>query len=151
MDIGIENPSFISGLFKPEVQDTNKAEILHATLSNKFVTNSKTGELLVITGQVKNGYPEARSAIRVRGKLFSKGGVLAGTAMVYCGNILSDPELSSLDMDTINKRLQNKAGDKKSNIGVQPGQTIPFMIVFSNLPKDLEEYQLESAGSVSSR
>ena len=89
--------------------------------------------------------------MKVRGKLFSKGKVLASTVTVYCGNTLSDLELSTLDMVTINKRLKNKAGDKKRNIAVKSGQTIPFMVVFSNLPKDLEEYQLESAGSFSAK
>ena len=50
-------------------------------------------------------------------------------------------------LGAINKRLNNRFGDKKSNMNVAPGKTLPFMVVFSNLPDNLEEFTVEVVGS----
>ena len=47
----------------------------------------------------------------------------------------------------INKRLHNRFGDKKSNLKVKTGKSIPFMIVFDKLPQNLDEYTIEVDGS----
>jgi pilus assembly protein FimV len=150
MGIGLKALPIISELTDSGAHDINKAIILQDSVSYKFITNSKTGELFAIEGQVKNGYSEARRFFKVRGKLFSKGNTLASAKTVYCGNMLTNPELSSLDMDTITKRLQNRSGDKNTNSKVEPGKAIAFMIVFSNLPEELEEYEVAPAGSLAS-
>jgi len=66
---------------------------------------------------------------------------------VYCGNVLSDSELAGMKIAAISKRLRNRFGDKKSNIKVKTGQTVPFMIVFDKLPQNLDEYTVEVDGS----
>jgi hypothetical protein len=117
------------------------------TINAKFVDDSKGGRLLVIHGKIKNDYDHPRSFIKVTGKIYQKGGKLAKTETVYCGNVLSDSELSRLNITGINKRLNNRFGDKKSNFKVKTGKSLPFMIVFDKLPKNLDEYTVEVAGS----
>ena len=34
-------------------------------------------------------------------------------------------------------------GDNRSNVKIEPGNSIPFMVVFSGLPDDLEEFTIE--------
>jgi hypothetical protein len=145
--IDIQIP-FISDLLKGEAQDVDKIEILQTTITSKFINNPKAGKLFIISGQVKNGHAGARNFIGIKGKLYKKGKVLATTVTAFGGNDLSDLDLQNMDLDSINKQLQNRAGQNKSNMNVKPGQTLPFMIVFSNLPDDLEEYELESGGSL---
>jgi predicted Zn finger-like uncharacterized protein len=139
---------YVSDYFKPKVSDLKgNLKIDTLDINSKFILNVKAGKLFVITGRVKNGYSDNRSFISVTGKLFTKGKKIVKTQTVFCGNVLSDIELSNMDFDAIQKRLSNRFGDNKSNFQVQPGKELPFMIVFSNLPDNLEEFAIEAAGS----
>ncbi len=146
--MNIEIP-FVSNYFKPQMSDpAGNLKIDTLDVESKFVKNSKTGKLFAITGKIKNGYSDARSYIRVTGKLYTKGKTLVQEKTVFCGNVLSDIELANLNLSAINKRLSNRVGDNNSNIGVKPGQELPFMIIFSNLPANLEEFAIEAEGSI---
>ncbi|MBW2572777.1 MAG: zinc-ribbon domain-containing protein [Deltaproteobacteria bacterium] len=145
----IEIP-FVSDYLKPKVSDpAGNLKIETIDIDSKFVTNEKTGKLFVITGRIKNGYSSSRRSIKIKGKLFTKGKTLTKTETFFCGNVLSDMELSNMEFAAIKKRLSNSLGDNKSNTGVKPGQELPFMIVFSDLPDNLEEFAIEVAGSIS--
>lgn len=142
--VGINIP-FVSNFLKPEVQDVGNFKIYPFDINNKFVENSKIGKLLVITGKAKNGYSDARSYISITSKLYTKEKILSKT--VYCGTILSEPDLLNMDLDAINNRLSNRFGDNKSNVKVKAGAIIPFMLVFADLPENLDEFTIEVAGS----
>ncbi|MCX5883795.1 MAG: DUF3426 domain-containing protein [Deltaproteobacteria bacterium] len=102
----------------------------------------------IIMGKAKNEYPAARGAIQVIGKLYTKDKAMAKAETVFCGNILSDIDLANAEQPTIQERLQNPSGDNGTNLKVAPNNDIPFMIVFSNLPENLEEFTLEVKASV---
>ena len=144
--VGINIP-FVSDLLKPEVHDAGNLKIHTSDINNKFVENSKIGKLLVITGKAKNGYSDARSYISITGILYTKGKILSKTKTVYCGTILSELELQNMDLDAINNRLSNRFGDNKSNIKVKAEAIISFMVVFADLPENLDEFTIEVAGS----
>jgi pilus assembly protein FimV len=145
----IEIP-FVSDYLKPKVSDpAGNLKIETIDVDSKFVPNAKTGKLFVITGRIKNGYSSSRRSIKIKGKLFTKGKTLTKTEIFFCGNVLSDMELSNMELVAIKKRLSNSLGDNKSNTGVKPGQELTFMIVFSDLPDNLEEFAIEVAGSIS--
>ncbi len=146
MNIKIKIP-YVSDLFKPKIQDVGNLKINTLDIKSKFVENSKTGRLFVITGQAKNEYSKARGLIKITGKLFTTGKKLAQTKTVFCGNVISDLDLATMDLDTINKRLVNRFGDNRSNAKVRPNKAIPFMIVFSKLPNNLEEFTINVVGS----
>ncbi len=138
---------FISDLTKPVVQDVGNLKINTFDIADKFIDSSMIGKLFIISGKVKNEYSGARSFIRVTGKLYAKGKILSKSATVCCGNMLSDQDLSNMDMNSINKKLANRLGDNKSNVNAKPGKLLPFMIVFPNIPDTIEEYTVEVAGS----
>ena len=141
---------YVSDLLSPKAKDVaGNLEIvpLADTITAKFVQDSKGGSYLVVHGKIKNDYDHPRSFIKVTGKIYQKGGKLAKTETVYCGNVLSDSEISGMNMAAINKRLANRFGDKKSNYKVKTGKLLPFMIVFDKLPQNLDEYTVEVAGS----
>ena len=145
----IEIP-FVSDYLKPKVSDpAGNLKIETLDIDSKFVTNAKTGKLFVITGRIKNGYSSSRRSIKIKGKLLTKGKTLTKTEIFFCGNVLSDMELSNMEFAAIKKRLSNSLGDNKSNTGIKPGQERPFMIVFSDLPENLEEFAIEVVGSIS--
>ena len=145
---GIEIP-FLSDYLKPKVQDPGNLKLNTYDINSKFVENSSVGKLFVISGKVKNGYAENRGMVSLLGSIFSTGKVPVHQEKVYCGNIMSDLELSNLEWDKIQARLSNRLGDNRSNVKIEPGTSIPFMVVFSGLPEDLEEFTIEVIGSTS--
>ena len=121
---------------------------LDHTFKHYFVENQNAGSLFVITGYVENEFNNARSNIRVNGELVTDNAKVAQTQIVHCGNVLSEMELSTLDMKKIKQKLMNASGEKQSNINIKPGAKIPFMIVFDNYPANLAEYRIQIAGSL---
>ncbi len=138
---------FISDFLKTPAKDAGNLRIGTIDLNSKFVENTKVGRLFVVTGKVKNDYSKPHSFIKVTGKLYAKAKTPVKVETISCGNILSDLELASLDITEIKKRLANRFGDKRSNLKVKPGQTLAFMIVFSDFPSNIEEFTIEIAGS----
>jgi len=145
----IRDIPFVGDLLKPDVKDVGNiyVNIFEKTVNGKFVDNPKIGTLFVVTGEIRNEYKNSRRFIKMTGKIYKKGKAHVKTEIVYCGNLLSLTELKSLNQVAITKRLKNRFGDKKINMNVKKGQTLPFMIVFSNLPSGLEEYSVQVAGS----
>lgn len=139
---------YLSEMKTPEVQDPGGLKMTTFGINSRFVENKHAGRFFVITGKVRNGYPDVRSFIKIRGKLYSKGKNLEQAQTVFCGNLLTNTELAGLDVETIKKRLSNRLGDNRSNVKVAPGKILPFMVVFTELPENLEEYTIEVVGSV---
>lgn len=148
-DLNFKIP-YLSDLINPEEQDVAgnlRILPLDKSINAKFVKNESTGQLLVINGTIKNEYDHPRSFIKITGKLYLKGKKLAKEATVYCGNVLSESDLTQMNIAAINKRLQNRFGDNRSNLKLKTGNVLPFMIVFDKLPGNLDEYTVEVAGS----
>jgi len=145
---GIEIP-FLSDYLNPKVQDPGNLKMTTHEINAKFVDNASVGKLFVISGKVKNGYDDNRGMITLQGNIFSTGKVPVQKEKVYCGNIMSDLELANLEWDKIKARMVNRLGDNRSNVKIEPASSIPFMVVFSGLPDDLEEYTIEVTGSTS--
>jgi predicted Zn finger-like uncharacterized protein len=148
-DLDIRIP-YLSDKLNPKAKDMAgnlKIIPLGGTINAKFVNDSQGNQRFVIHGKIKNDYDHPRSFIKVTGKIYQKGGKLVKSESVYCGNVLSDSELSGMKIAAITKRLSNRFGDKKSNLKVKTGQTVPFMIVFDKLPQNLDEYTVEVDGS----
>ncbi len=143
---GIEIP-FVSDYLKPKAKDPGNLKLNTHDINSKFIENANLGKLFVISGQVKNGYPENRGMIRLVGKIFSAGKVLVQEEKVYCGNVMSDLELANLEWAKIKARLSNRLGDNRSNVKIAPGKSIHFQVVFSGLPDELEEFTIEIVGS----
>ena len=147
------NIPFVSDLLGPKQQDIGNLNItiLEKDVDGNFVTNEQLGTMYVVSGVIKNDYNHPRSFIQITGKLYSKGRKLKLKKTVYAGNVLADTELSQLNQAAINKKLSNRMGKNRSNLNLKKGAKLPFMIVFTNLPKDPDEYTVEVAGSVEAK
>ena len=140
---------YVGELFGPKADAAGnlKIAILDKKLKGFFILNSKLNTLYVVQGSVKNEYNHSRGAISITGKLYSKGGKLRQTKTVFAGNMLTQKQLKSFGQTGIDKRLKFRTGQKRSNVSVQKGKQIPFMIVFTKVPDNLEEYSVQVAGS----
>ena len=144
----IEIP-FVSDFLGSKADEKGNLKITPLTDSIKGdYVDTKFGTLFVINGNVKNDYKHPRSYIRVVGKLYAKGKKLSKTETVFCGNIVSEQDIANLEPAVLKKRLQNRSGDKKSNVKVKPGSTIPFMIIYENPSSDLDEFTVEAESSM---
>jgi predicted Zn finger-like uncharacterized protein len=146
---GLKIP-YVSDRLGTEVEDPGnlKIRILPKKVDGWFVTNTKSGTIFVVKGQVKNAYNHPRNFIRITAKIYSKGGVHSRVQTVYAGNLLTDKQLVTLTPNIIKKRLNRQFGEKKSNLKVKTGKVVPFMVVFSQLPPNPDEYTVEVASSV---
>lgn len=139
---------YISDFLNPRPKDPNGILNLSTLeINSKFIENETGGRLFVITGKVRNGYQNTRSMISLRGKLFTQNKVLVKTERTYAGITLSDQELSIQPVQEIKTEL--KTTPKPQDIGtmMRPGQVLPFMLVFSDLPEDLDEFVIETISS----
>ncbi|MCP4351055.1 MAG: DUF3426 domain-containing protein [Desulfobacterales bacterium] len=125
------------------VQDEDRISAIEEKIDYKFVENSHSGNLFVITGEIINKSSVPHEAIRVTGRIISTNREIAEEETVFCGNLLPDSELSELNLDDIKNRLNNPSG---GNTKVNPGSKLPFMIVFPSR-SDMGEYIIEVEGS----
>ncbi len=147
------NIPYLSDLLDSKQPDAGnlKITIIEKDVDGHFVSSAGLGLLYVVSGKVKNDYDQSRSFIQITGKLYSKGRKLELEKTVFAGNVLSDADLAGLDQAGIDKKLGNRTGRNRSNLNLKKGATLPFMIVFSNLPKDPDEYTVEVAGSIKAK
>lgn len=113
----------------------------------RFVNNETAGELLVVTGNVTNRYDQPRSFIQVKANLFNPAGQVIRSESAFAGNTISDSDLSSLTLETLKTQLANRGGDNNANVGLAAGQSVPFMVVFGNLPENMDEFNVEVVSS----
>lgn len=116
-------------------------------LEGSYVTNGEAGELFVIRGEAVNTFRTPRAAIQVKGVIYNAAGAVLLQQSTFCGNPLTPEQLATLPLAKIREAMTNRLGDSYANIGVPPGKSVPFVIVFAGLPKDAADYGVEVAGS----
>ena len=131
-------------------QDQSPAQAGSITLTDlegKFMQNEQVGEVFLIRGKAINNYAAPRSAIQVKGVIFDQTGEQLLQKTVFCGNPISDHEVQTLSFNELEKMMGNQFGKELSNMKVNSKQTIPFDIVFKDLPKNLAEFSANVTSS----
>ena len=136
---------FIEQYLKKPAPETSEAKPVpnQKSVNGRFVTNSTAGTLFVITGRVENPSNIAYSHIEILGALITKGKEEAKTKNAFCGNIITEEMLKTGNISDINKFLGVKTGSHNSNVNIKPGASIPFMVVFSDLPEKLQNFTVK--------
>jgi predicted Zn finger-like uncharacterized protein len=112
-----------------------------------FLNNKEAGEIFAINGEAVNNFGKPRASIQVKATLFGPKGEVLLQKSAYCGNVLSREQLSVLPATKLETAMNNQFGDSLSNLAVQPGKGIPFVVVFTNVPKEVAEFGVEVVGS----
>jgi predicted Zn finger-like uncharacterized protein len=148
------------GTYKPEILierakfliEGNTAEEMSgqidiSDLRSQFVANQSAGNLFVVHGKAINNFTGARSTISVRGIIYDAAGKVILQQTAFCGNPLDEAALRTLPYAKIEETMNNQFGDALSNLNIDPGQAIPFTIVFRNIPAQVAEFNIELADS----
>lgn len=112
-----------------------------------FRINEKAGRIFVIQGQVDNNHAKPQTAIRVRGRLHDLKGKVVRSEVVYAGTVFDADQLRQLTPDEMKSKLSQPMGADGSPYVVEPGKSLPFVIIFTDLPGNLTEFTAEVVGS----
>jgi len=116
-------------------------------INGSSYVNGKAGQMLVIQGEAVNNHPSTRSAITIKGILLDAQGKTLLQQTVFCGNRLDESALRTLPFTAIEEAMNNQFGDSLSNMNVAAGASIPFTIVFRNLPAGVANINVEVVDS----
>ncbi len=130
-----------------EPADAGARLLQFGSVNGAFVDTENSGPLFVIRGMVTNKYPQNRRYIKIKGSILNNKGVVVLSKTAYAGNTFSEEELKTLPIDEILGAAGNRDGMAKQNLNVASGATIPFMVVFNELPDDLSEFTVEAVSS----
>lgn len=122
-------------------------EITLGQVNGRFLTNERAGELFLIRGEVINNFSQPRSAIQVKGILYDQHGKPLMQKTVFCGNPISDEDLRTLTFNELEQKMGNQFGKDLSNMQIAPGRSIPFDIVFKELPPNISEFSVTVTAS----
>ena len=155
-EIGADLIERISGLpgleriFGTEQRDgtisADLAAVDFTDIKERYVTNWIAGNILVVEGQAVNNNGRPVSDIRIRGKLIDTGGTVLAEQECYCGNILSDEELTNLTEKEMTDALSIPGGSSFSNRNIASRGSVPFMLVFANPVISVNEVAVVLAG-----
>jgi predicted Zn finger-like uncharacterized protein len=112
-----------------------------------FLNNKEAGEIFAINGEAINNFGKPRASIQVKATLFGPKGEVLQQKTAYCGNVISREQLTVLPAAKLEAAMNNQFGDSLSNLAVQPGKGIHFVIVLVNVPKEVAEFGVEITGS----
>ena len=94
-----------------------------------------------------NNNPKSRSFILLKGTILDENGKPIRRKLVYAGNTFDDDKLREMTLEEIDRGLKKQAGRGKINMNVKPTDSVPFMIIFENLPDNLGEFMVEAVSS----
>lgn len=108
-----------------------------------LVDNPKIGKLYVIEGAVENKNATDVGWVKVKASLSNDKGEVILSKEIDAGPKVPNYELKFLSKTDLDARLTSKQEILFNNGDVKPGEKIPFMVVFENIPPETKEYSLQ--------
>jgi predicted Zn finger-like uncharacterized protein len=130
-----------------ESQEFAPGDRIAINISGSSYVNGQAGQMLVIQGSAVNNHTSSRSSITIKGTLVDAKGKTLLQQTVFCGNALNNAELANMSFSAIEEAMNNEFGDSLSNMNIASGGSIPFTIVFRNLPADIATINVEVVDS----
>ncbi len=125
----------------PPVIATNQIKnISLVNVKQYFVKNEKIGKVFVIEGAVVNNFEVPKEMIKIEASLYDSSGKVLNTKQQYCVNTVSLFQLQVLNQEELESHLKNEIGILSKNTFVQPGNEVPFMVLFYEAPAEVREF-----------
>ena len=129
------------------LEGAEEGRIVVRNLIPAFIVNQEGGELFAITGEAVNNFKKPRASIQVKAVIYGPKGEIVLQKNAYAGNALTKEQLTAMPLTKIEAAMNNQFGDSLANLGVPPGKSIPFTIIFTSVPKEVKEFGVEAVGS----
>lgn len=100
----------------------------------KSLTRQDGKFVYTVRGEIRNNSQSGVGMIQVEAQFRNTSGEIVATSNAYCGNIFDDAQIITGDLEKLRSDLQNELGQSLSNSGIQPEQSIPFLIVLEDPP-----------------
>ena len=129
----------------PAAQAEQAAITIMDTTQAYFQQNAHSGQLFVVEGEVRNESRKPVSFVFLEGRLYSKTNQVSKSQRFFAGNMMTRDELAHLSIAEIQNRMGNREGKNMADVKVPPGNRVPFMLVFNNLPEmdAMADYSVE--------
>jgi predicted Zn finger-like uncharacterized protein len=108
-----------------------------------FIKNWLGGDMMVIHGTAVNRYSHPVAKIRVKAKLLDTQGRFVGETESYCGHVYSNDDLAKMTKKEILEKVAGPAGRNIPGAGVAPSGKVPFVLIFTDPPRNAVEYVVE--------
>ena len=144
-NIKIPNIDFLKKYFLKPVEEKKDVEPIvdDKNTEHRFVINSNSGNFFIISGNIKNLLNFPIKHVEVQGILLAENNVPKNVKNAFCGNIIPEKTLLTGTIEEIDKALKNIGGKDDLNVNIEPNATIPFMLVFSDLPEKLQNFTIK--------
>ena len=97
--------------------------------------------VFVITGKVKNDTNKTKKHVRIKAVLLNDKNRVLDEKETLCGSSFSKEELKKLPSRLI--RGDFRVRPRPDQMAVAPRTTVPFIVIFPNMPSDANEFQVE--------
>jgi hypothetical protein len=104
-----------------------------------YLTNPEAGELFVIRGEVKNDLKRSVPALKIKANLYGSGGTVVVTKTVSCCGSLTTQQLETQPLAQL-----KGAAESATVTNMAPGQVVPFVVLFDNVPAGVENFGVET-------
>ena len=130
-----------------QAQDTAAVRMSLVEVKSFNRINETSGRIFVIQGKVVNHHNRPRSSVLVQGTLHDATGKTVRQASSYAGSVFTPEELRFLSLGAIERRLSSPLALDAKPYVVAPDESLPFMIVLTNVPDQPLEYTAAVIGS----
>lgn len=109
-------------------------------LEGKWEKNAQIPRIFIINGTVENRSKRPRAFIKVQGVLLDRDRKTLKEAVAFCGNPIPAQELRTKAPAEIQNSMKNRNGKNGMNQKIVPGASIPFTLVFFDVPEGVESF-----------
>ena len=127
---------------KYEEHEARLKQIVLEDIRQFVVKNDKLGNIVVVQGRAVNKSTEPKDLITVEARLLDANNTLLASHQQLAGVTLSLFQLQVLGEKELAEALNNKIEILTNNTNVLPGSQVPFVIVFSAMPKNLAWFEV---------
>jgi hypothetical protein len=106
--------------------------------------DATAGNLFVIKGSVANVGNVPSAGIRIQATLLGKDNEALAEKAVFAGNVLDEASLRKMDRARIEGAMSNRFGEGNVNREIPPGNALPFMVVYTDPPGQIETVMVKA-------
>ncbi|MFQ5900489.1 MAG: zinc-ribbon domain-containing protein [Thermodesulfobacteriota bacterium] len=134
---------FVSNMFRSTSGNTESSEqngtLGLSRLKGYYHDNKQSGRFFVVEGRLINPWNFPIISDKVKGTIFDNNGKKMQEKTVSSGVVLTKNQLNELSAENIETAFKSQY----EKTTVEAGKSLPFMIVFFNVPNDLSEFLVE--------